>query len=163
LIVVAGKTTINANDIKKAEVEYSKKRLQALCTEWQEEHPCLEIYIESLRGMPSRIDVNDLSEETLTNTILSLCDKGEAPDGIPQIARQYLDNAASFDTLRAEIIRVLYKVGVLGIKLNKSEQMHFIFESSHVTAKEQIQPGVRLSIVPMLWQVLGNSKLSNTN
>ncbi len=163
LIVVAGKTTINANDIKKAEVEYSKKRLQALCTEWQEEHPCLEIYIESLRGMPSRIDVNDLSEETLTNTILSLCDKGEAPDGIPQIAREYLDNAASFDTLRAEIIRVLYKVGVLGIKLNKSEQMHFIFESSHVTAKEQIQPGVRLSIVPMLWQVLGNSKVSSTN
>ena len=163
LIVVAGKTTINANDIKKAEIEYSKKRLQALCTEWQEEHPCLEIYIETLRSMPSRIDVKDLSEETLTNTILTLCDKEDAPDGIPQLAKQYLGNSASFDTLRAEIIRILYKVGVLGIKLNKDEQMHFIFERSHVFTKEQIQPGVRLSIVPMLWQVLGNSTASSTN
>ena len=158
LKVVAGKTTINANDIKKAETEYSSKRLQALCTEWQEEHPCLEIYIELLRGMPNHLDVEDLAENKFENTILSLCDKSDAPDDVPQMARQYFDDPSIFNTLRAQIIRILYKVGVLGIKLNASEPMHYVFESPQELAKEQIKPDVRLAIVPMLWQALGTTK-----
>ncbi len=162
LKAVAGKTAITATDIKKAEVNYSRKRLQALCTEWQEEHPYLETYIESLRGLPSHIDVEELSIETYTNTILSWCDIDDAPDGIPKMARQYYEEGKAFELLRGEIIRILYKVGVLGIKLNSAAQMHFIFEGPYEIAKEQIKPGVRLSIVPMLWQALGNSPPAKT-
>ena len=158
-IEAIGKSTITASDIDRAELEYSKKRLRALCIEWQEEHPFLELCIEAFRNLPTRLRMSDLSEHSLTKMILSLCDKTDAPDRMPQLAVCFMEDTCTFEDFRAHMIRILYKVGAVGVKPTSSEAVHFSFQSSYVPGLEDLDPTVRLSIAPMLWRALGNPRV----
>ncbi len=158
-IQVVGKNTITAEDIDKAEIIYSKKRLRALCTEWKDEYPNLELCLEVLRRMPTRIDYWDLSEEIFERTILSLCDRPEAPDNMPQIANNFMYDRCSFEKVRSNLVTIFYKIGAVGVKPNKSEPVHFSFHSSYELHPEDLEKGVRLSVAPMLWSALGNMRV----
>ena len=144
LIAVEGKADITANDIDKAEMEYSKKRLQALCTEWQDEHPNLEELVETLRNLPSRLSANDITEDILDARILALATRDDAPDNFPQLADKFVspdasDEIPSREEFRMHIILTLYKVGVLGIKPGSYDKSHFSFTSSYVIRREDIR------------------------
>ena len=158
-VEVAGKQKITSNDIDKAEGEYSKKRLQALYTEWQEEHPCLDLLVEPLRRMPTRIIIDELSQEILERTILSLWDFGESPDNMCHYALEFMEDRFGFDGLRSHMVIILYKVGVLGIKPSQNEPVHFSYSSSFVPELEDLKSEVRLSVAPMLWRALGNVRV----
>jgi len=145
-----------ANDIDKAESEYSKKRLGALCTEWIAEHPNLEICIESLRRLPTRIAADDLSYEFLEPTIDKLFDKPDAPDSLPQLARAVVEDTKACDAFREQLLGVLYKVGAIGIRLRNGEAVHFIYDSTFIFRPTDITSQTRVSISPMLWSVLGS-------
>lgn len=150
-----GKTRIAANDIDKAEIEYSKKRLAALCTEWASEHPNLETCLEVFRRLPSRISPEMLTEEHLQAAILELSDAPDSPDELPQMARACLDDMSRFRALRGQIITVLYKVGALGVRLHRGEPVHFCYDSNTVVRPSDVSDDVRLSVAPMLWAALG--------
>ena len=79
LFAVGGKTTISAADIDKAEVDYSRKRLDALCVEWHDEHPNLENYVKALRNMPQAFSVRDFSESKVEELALRLYEKTRGP------------------------------------------------------------------------------------
>ena len=160
LIAVAGKAEITANDIDRAEMEYSKKRLQALCTEWQDEHPNLEELIETMRNLPSQLRVDDITEEVLEGRILALATKEDAPDGFPQLAHKFVSPNAeeqleSWEQFRKAIILTLYKVGAVGVKPSGYEKIHFSYKSSYVARREDLRDETTLLISPMLWQALG--------
>ena len=161
LVEVRGKTEINSNDIDKAEIEYSKKRLQALCTEWQDEHPNLEQNVEILRNLPIKFEVGNLSREMLEEGVLSVADKEESPDELPQIARAYMygDGKTSIEEFRNRVLLVLYKVGIVGVKPNGYEGTYFSFNNSFVFRVEDIRSGVSFFVSPMLWHALGSKKI----
>lgn len=150
-----GKTKVSANDIDKAEIEYSKRRLTALCTEWAAEHPDLEACLEAFRRLPSRLDAETLNEEQLQMLILRLSDAPDSPDELPQKAREYLNDTSTFAAFRAHLIAVLYKVGGLGVRLHKGEPVHFVYDSNSVVRPSDITSDTKLSISPMLWAALG--------
>ena len=160
LIVVAGKADITAKDIDRAEMEYSKKRLQALCTEWQDEHPNLEEVVETLRNFPSHLSVDDITNEILEARILALAAKEDAPDEFPQMAHKFVSPDSSgeipaLEDFRVRIILILYKVGALGIKPSGYDASHFSYRSSYVIRREDIRSASTLLISPMLWKALG--------
>ena len=141
-------------------MEYSKKRLQALCTEWQDEHPNLEELIETLRNLPSQLRVDDITEKVLEGRILALAAKDDAPDEFPQLAHRFVspsteEQLESWEQFREAIILTLYKVGVLGVKPSGYEKIHFSYKSSYVARSEDLKAETTLLISPMLWQALG--------
>ena len=71
-VQVRGKSDITANDIDSAEIEYSRKRLQALCTEWKDEYPTLDIVVEMLRNLQSRFTLEDIPTAKLEDISLEL-------------------------------------------------------------------------------------------
>jgi hypothetical protein len=152
---VVGKVRIGANDIGKAEIEYSKKRMGALCTEWATEHPHLEPCLETLRRLPSRLSPELLDEDTLQALILHLSDADDAPDGLPQLAKGYLEDTSRFQGFRAQLITVLYKVGAIGVRLHRGDPVHFVYETNSVVRPGDITSETRISISPMLWMALG--------
>ena len=164
LIVVAGKADITAHDIDRAEMEYSKKRLQALCTEWRDEHPNLEVLVETLRNLPSHLSVEDITDHNLESRILALAVREDAPDDFPQFAERYVTpdpptDCPSMEEFRILVILTLYKVGVLGIKPSGYEKIHFSYKSSYVIRREDIRSESTLLVSPMLWMALGCRKV----
>lgn len=160
LIVVSGKADINANDIDRAEMEYSKKRLQALCTEWQNEHPNLEALLESLRSLPNRLTITDITDRIVEDRILALATEEDAPDRLPQFAKAFLSpgteaEIATVEDFKLRILQVLYKVGALGIKPSGYDRIHFSYRSSHVMTLEEVRSSSSLVVSPMLWHALG--------
>ena len=109
--------------------------------------------------MPTRIDYSDFSEGALEKLILSLCDKSEAPDDMPQSAESFMANRCSFDDFRSKLVAILYKVGAVGVKPAKNDAVYFSFGSSYVLRPEDLKAGVRLSVIPMLWRALGNERI----
>lgn len=160
LIAVSGKADINANDIDRAEMEYSKKRLQALCTEWQNEHPNLETLLETLRSLPARLTTADIADQIVEDCILALAIEGDAPDQLPQFAQAFISPGsgsgnATVEDFKVRILQVLYKVGALGVKPSGYDRIHFSYRSSHVMTGDEIRSSSALIVSPMLWQALG--------
>ena len=158
LITVSGKTEIGARDIDSAEIEYSKRRLLALCSEWQDEHPCLDIVVQILYGKPIRMKVPDLGDEMLRGIVSKLIEKPESADGITELASEVYLEEVDVDQLRRRIVAIMYKVGIIGIKRNGYDQTQFSYSSSYVVRDEDINGEVEIAVSPMLWQALGSKK-----
>lgn len=152
---VAGRDRITSRDIERAEIEYSKKRLRALCTEWQVEHPYLETYIDLLRRQQSRMDANTFDQHLLDPTITKLATLRPSPDGVVGLCLNYALGEADIDGVRNAILEVLYKTGAIGIRLRNGDPVHFTYDSSFVFKANDLNDESRVSVSPMLWGALG--------
>ncbi|TDI62968.1 MAG: hypothetical protein E2O89_06865 [Alphaproteobacteria bacterium] len=103
LAAAAGKTKITLAIIDDAEVEYSKKRLTALFSERQDEHPFLDLYLETLRRMPTRFRLSELTSDDLEKLILTLVDKPHLPDGMQENALAWFDNKYSIGDFKSDL------------------------------------------------------------
>jgi hypothetical protein len=151
-----GRTAITANIIDEAEGEYSKKRLAALCTEWKDEHPYLDILLEALRGLPTRFDLHELSEATLDATILRLTSRPASPDRISDLANEYMNDKISFRDFRGQLLSILYHVGAVGVRPRINDPVCYSYLSDYIFRPEDLDDNSRLSIAPMLWRAMGS-------
>lgn len=153
-----GKSAVIARYIDDAETVYSKNRLSALCTEWADEHPYLEDILEMLRGLPTRFNVGMLKLQYLENTILKLCEHDVSPDQSCQKACAYMNSGIEYESIRKNLLAILYKVGAVGVKMHTNTAVEYVFSSAMTLTEGEIRNDVRVSISPMLWRALGNSR-----
>lgn len=151
----AGKPNISKLSIDNAEQEYSAKRFEALCTEWDDEHPHLDLMIEFLRGMPSRFNVSELTENAVTKSLFALSERPDSPDNVAQFTKDYFTGTKEFFDLITIVLAILYKVGAIGIKIVATDPVHFSYRSYLKLQFGQISDGSRVSIAPMFWRFLG--------
>ena len=151
-----GQRQITKTIINKAEQTYSKKRFEALCTEWVDEHPNLNEYIELLRGLPTRFNLSDLTENNVAEALYKLHECTSSPDGVVDSVKDYMNSKTSYDSVRARIVAVLFKVGAIGIKAMETDPVQFSYLSSYVLHAENLSSDTRISVAPMLWRYLGS-------
>ena len=161
ILLSEGRPSFTAHIIKKAEEEYSHKRLQSLATEWQIVHQNLKPISEMLYGMKEHFLVSEISQDFL-------CEKYEGAaqfientksDPITIGLDKLYTNEANFNSIRNTLVRSLHFVGLIGIKVGPSSSVNWMYETSLSLSPGQIRPNSTIYIHPMFYRALGIQKI----
>jgi hypothetical protein len=151
-----GKATIPLTAIQEAEGVYSRERLRALADEWYGVYPHLLHFTPVLRGRRSFFPIADISTEALTETALALAVEGVGSNGVDsKFVNEVVDGSITPDDFRAEIVLMLYKVGVSGLKLNKLSAVSWSQSGGVSISRPEIADNTKIHIHKIFWRVLG--------
>lgn len=156
-----GKTSISLATIKKAEDQYSHKRLQSLATEWQSIYPNLIHVARLFYGMKSHIEVSEITKEFIEERypdIAAEIQEANLSSSADPITKS-LDNLytpnANFGSIRSYVLRELYITGLIGIKTGPTSPVHWSYSSSTHLSTSEIRPSSSIYIHPMFHRALG--------
>lgn len=159
--VAAGKTSISVADISAAEEEHSRSRLRALFEEWELEHPHLESFAQVLRDLPTRFPLGDLSDDRLHAVVGKLLEADDSEDPMCKLATRFLEDDIDLAFLRREVVYVLFKTGLVGIRPASSyERVRFSYHGGESFKKEDITAQDEVVVSPMLWQAFKNQDVA---
>lgn len=151
-----GKPRITGSMVKNAEEQYSYKRLQSLATEWLGVYPNLYCVAKMFSGMKSNFRVSDITKEFLEEKYTEAIDNATdiASDPITaQIDRLYTGNA-NFNSVRTNLVRELYLVGLIGVKSAPSSSVNWAYTSRMSLSPGEVKPSSIIEIHPMFYRAL---------
>ncbi len=150
-----GTYEVTGTAIKKAEVEFSRIRREALEQEWQSAFPSIKRLLDFLG-----------SRKKTTITLTELCSGSEADDlalsiyaenkigrdPLYEVAKNYYDaeTRSSAEIVR-EIVGILYRVGAVGVKLRNGDRFLYSHTDQPLLPLPQLTDDARIRIHPMLW------------
>lgn len=161
ILLSDGRPSFTAHIIKKAEEEYSHKRLQSLATEWQIVHQNLKPISEMLYGMMEHFRVSDITRDFLCTKYEEIAQSIEnrKTDPITSSLDKLYTNEGNFSTIRNTLVRSLHFVGLIGIKVGPTSSVNWMYESSLSLSPGQIRPTSTIHIHPMFYRALGIRKI----
>lgn len=166
LIEAEGKAEINQESIMRAEASYSAKRLRALADEWFADNALTHQMVSTLRNQPERFRVEELAQSYLfTDALLDFIFDYEEPaspnDRTNIRFRVYHSYFENEDILTAtiEVIKLCYRMGVVGVKVESQPYERWSYEQSPIEAN-YIERTTQCVIHPAFRRVLTTS-LSN--
>lgn len=161
ILLSEGRPSFTAHIIKRAEEEYSHKRLQSLATEWQIVHQNLKPISEMLYGMKEHFPVSEITRNFL-------CEKYEEAvqsientqsDPITLALDKLYTNDGNFSSIRNTLVRSLHFVGLIGIKVGPTSSVNWMYESSLSLSPGQMRANSTIHIHPMFYRALGIQKI----
>ncbi|MGJ8647093.1 MAG: P-loop ATPase, Sll1717 family [Marinomonas colpomeniae] len=159
-----GKKEITSSIIKLAEKAYSLDRIESLKYEWFVEHPLLDKYIDILHHRNSSFKVSNISDEELEILILELVDNSKLNEDIATKSAQlymksnYPMTLTHMSQIRQNILYILYKVGVVGIKINGTSSVKWSHDRSQDLTAKKIENSSIVYIHKILWRALAIDK-----
>jgi hypothetical protein len=159
-----GKPEITASIIKRAEKSYSVDRIESLKYEWFVEHPLLDKYIDVLHHRNSNFKAGAISYEQLERLLLELTERPELNADIAvKSAHAYMKSGypssnAYMAQLRQNILYILYKVGIVGVKVNGSSSVKWSHDRSQDLTAKNIENTSIVYIHKILWRALAIDK-----
>lgn len=159
-----GKTEITSSIIKLAEKSYSSDRIESLKYEWFVEHPLLDKYIEVLHHRNSNFKVSSISDEELEILILELTEKSDLNSDIAvksayaYMKSEYPTSKSYMVQLRQNLLYILYKVGVVGIKVDGTSTVKWSHDRSQDLTAKKIENTSIVYIHKILWRALAIDK-----
>lgn len=158
------KSEITTSIIKLAEKTYSVDRIESLKYEWFVEHPLLDKYIDVLHNRNSNFKVGAITDEQLELLILGLVESPELNADIAvKSAHAYMKSefpSSNFymTQLRQNILYILYKVGIVGIKVNGTNSVKWSHDRSQDLTEKKIENTSIVYIHKILWRALAIDK-----
>jgi hypothetical protein len=149
-----GSYEITATMIKRAEIEFSRIRREALEQEWQSVFPSIKPMLDLLAAKKkSLFTISELASrqeaEALALAIYS--EPKQEADPLHQVAKAHFEGAVH-DVFLKHVVSVLYRIGALGVKLRTGERYQFSHVDQPLLPALQIpDDDVALRIHPMLW------------
>lgn len=150
-----GNPQITPNMIKEAEGEYSRHRLRSLADEWYADYPYLMIILDLLKGRSAHFRVESLTDDECVELAIRLMDREIVDEDVSYAVKEIERNTANTDALRRSIAALLYRVGVVGLKLEKFESVVWSSSGRRSISISEISPGTKMSIHPCFWRSLG--------
>ena len=129
-----GKTLIKKADLSTAETRYSEGRLDALRDEFPHDYPNLVRFVLCLVDFPKQFKYPDVSERLHEEILKILC---ERPAEVKADGKAYRDLEALFNEgneegLTKELLRILHRVGVLGVKSHTAQAVVWSYSAHFV-------------------------------
>lgn len=117
----ADRSRISWKSINNAEARYSNKRMKSLTEEWSDFYPALSVTLEVLRGLQHKF-----TRSAITNRAADIAEKlyshkinGRPDPCVTAAKRMYqLEKGISEADFVSELLRCLYHVGAVGVKIN---------------------------------------------
>lgn len=158
--MAADRRRITVNTIQEAEARYSDLRFRSLGDEWVVDFPDLLTFASTLKRRARSFAAMDITDEDLTKLCVDAIDK--EPVGLSRMARMVFENKLSLEEFRTGLIKVFYKVGLVGVRAGKSTGISWSFQLREQLREAEITDAVRLEICPMFYRVLGTPMRSAT-
>ena len=148
-----GEREVGVSQIRRAEVEFSRKRRDALEQEWVSAFPTIKKIIDFAAAAKSVIvEVSTLAQTPLTDdlALLVMEDSRVAFDPIFDHSNSYTDGRIDSLRLVQEILAILYRVGAIGIKLEISERYLYSHLDEPMVSPLRIEKSSKIRFHPML-------------
>ncbi|MCG4260773.1 hypothetical protein K6W36_09255 [Acetobacter senegalensis] len=157
LEVAEGKSFISDTDIKKAEYNYSNERVIALCEEWSRLYPYLTNFLDVVRGINDGVEVSHLLSGKFQEFCAEYSDfsKKNNYDYSIEAENAYLDMKKSGLVFIRLILGILYKVGVIGLKLHSNTKRVFLFSEDLKIDQRHIELTSKVYVHKAFWVALG--------
>ena len=153
-----GKPRLSVSTLGRAEGEYSRQRLSALCDEWYADYPELSAFVDILKERPmsfrlATVGDSQISELCLEAAISNRSEYGE----LGESARRVVDWAKGEDitAFRRDLFMVFYKVGIVGLKLERFESVSWVDELGQGVSYSEIDDSTRATVHPTYGRALG--------
>jgi hypothetical protein len=147
-----GQSTISVTALRKAELEFSRKRKDALLQEWKSAFPTLSAMLTLLASRrKASLDVLDLVD-SVDDFCLNLCSlprQGFDPTYV--ICNDYID-AQKKDPIEVlqEVLAILYRTGVIGLKLTSQDRFMYAHIDQPLVSTILILEDSKVRMHPML-------------
>ncbi len=138
--------------IKEAESVYSKKRLDAIEDEWIENFGDIKPLYKFLRGIKNGFELNDLNQDSMIEFTLS--DNENQYSYYTKSIRDKFFMDSDLNSLLSSILIILYRVGIIGIKINHSEKIYYSFDSDRTVTSYDITSETKFYIHKTFHSVL---------
>lgn len=160
---INAKLPISQKNITSIERDYSKARMDALFDEWRSQHPYLEHYLHILAAGNREFSVSDICEEALLDLAAKFEEtKLEPFDEVYKSGLKAFANSKEYklNAYTKELLACLYKVGVLGVKLNVGDSYIYSFIDETVISADCLNVASKFKVTDMFCQGLNiNNKL----
>lgn len=151
------KGQVSVQTVRDAEREYSAQRIDSLAYEWFVQYPKLKDYMSMLERMPMEFKLSAITKEKVDTFALTHGIDGEHDsDPVIRAAYTYINSGSSNShSFVIALVKVLFKVGVLGIKPDGFTGQLWVQTSERMPSDGQIKPSSTAYIHPMVWSSLG--------
>jgi hypothetical protein len=142
--------------LKQAEGEYSRLRLRSLADEWNADFPYLMLCSDLLKNRSARFPLNDITDEECVDLAVKLIDWRDKKDSeFDKFINEFENDPSKTDSVRRFLASILYRVGLVGLKLEAYDSFVWSTEGRRSISAAEIRPGVHLSVHPCFWRSLG--------
>jgi hypothetical protein len=152
-----GRPSFSVSILKKAEEEYSHKRLQSLATEWQLIYPNLEAISQMFYGMKEHFPVSEITKHFLCEKYTDVIETVDETKNDPMtiaLDKLYTDDG-NVNSVRNSLVRTLHFVGLFGIKVGSTSSISWTHETRLSLSPGQIRPSSTIHVHPMFHRALG--------
>ena len=156
-----GKNKFTQTSVKEAEKEYSSQRLEAIKDEWGESYGFIEQSLEMLQEIGrSNFEISSISEELILGVALEInnaTNVSEFDTKLKKHAAEVFFREPLTEKFLANLFKMLYQIGIVGIKLGPSKTYSWYFGNNQSLSAGKIKLDTSVKIHPMFWETLGIS------
>jgi hypothetical protein len=147
---------LGAKQLKDAEAEYSKFRLRALGDEWSADYPSLLDFSKILQRRPSSFKIAAIKDKEIEEFCLDISVQNLGNrDALQQQALQVAEGFVNPDEFKIFLMKVFYRVGLVGLKLQPHQAATWETESSVAMSALDVSSDSSVLIHPTYHRVLG--------
>lgn len=150
-----GRSRITVKMMRDAEGHYSRGRLRSLADEWVADFPNLIRFAELLKGRPAQFRISDLSDNDCESFCLEVAVERLAPCPLMSFAVAVAEGNLSSRVARNAFTEFFYKVGLVGVKLEKFETFVWASRGRRSVSSAELGDETRIAVNPPFWRTLG--------
>lgn len=129
----AGKSRLNANMIRDAEIAYSNERLTSIFDEWRREYPYLRELVHFIRGSRVSRRLSDIPDADIEKFCLDFAQDANLQAPEHRTLRELAENAALGEdgqpkAFLRQMLSLLYQTGIVGLKIMPNSPRIWSFE-----------------------------------
>ena len=166
LAAAKNKDRFTWNVIYQAEKEYSVGRMKSLKEEWGNIYPNVLGYVKILENKPVSFKVSDITKKEIHDLFTDrLCEEDSYTEDDPlcKSFEKHIDGHMSFPDFRHELIKVLYKMEVIGIQKKPSDAVSYSFKGSSTLARAEARENFTVCIHPAFRKGVGTKEKDPRN
>ena len=152
-----GRPNITETAIKDAEYIYSSERVDAICDEWRREFPYLREFLNFIRGINDGIEVSHLMAKKLSKFSEEYSDISKKNQFFfeEESTKAFIEPDNYGLNFTQIILDVLYKTGVVGLKLSTQTRRIFSFTENIKVDLRHIDVLTKVYVHKAFWISLG--------
>ena len=148
--------SINAERLKEAEAEYSNGRLRALADEWSANYPDLLTFAALMDGRTASFKLNIINDQDVDEfCLLTVADRTTPRGPLYEAALQRTEDLIPPAEFRRVLMRIFYKVGLVGVKTHEHTTWSWISDRIKNTVSTEVTDSSSIQVHPMYSRALG--------
>jgi len=150
--VANGKPAVSVSAVRKAEVDFARKRRDALVQEWNSAYPLQSQMLDLFTSRrKSGVDLLELIDRTDDFCLAVLTGARTVHDPVWEICHAYSEGRkkSAFDVL-AELTGILYRTGAIGVKVSAQDRFAYSHFDQPLISPQVLSPESKVRLHPML-------------